>query len=263
MPTLRVAASLILITILLFPATPVLGSDPQTSHPATAIPDERFGINFVNGARVTRSARSSPSVRYRQATEAGARWTRWPLYWSAVEPSERQARLWSRGGRYQSRRRQRAADARHPNGHASLGRRGRNRHFLIGGRPLILVEPFFPPPSSQVAPLPETASDRSFMVTWERLDSANTPAVFDVQYRVGKEGDWQDWLLDFEAELATFGPHFPVHVKDDETYFFRSRMKLFTGAVEPYPDGAGDARTMVPLYPDGEPPHRSSYYSSW
>ena len=42
--------------------------------------DDRFGIAFVNGMGYRAS-----EGRYQQAVDAGARWTRWPLYWYEVE----------------------------------------------------------------------------------------------------------------------------------------------------------------------------------
>ncbi|MBI4499261.1 MAG: carboxypeptidase regulatory-like domain-containing protein, partial [Chloroflexi bacterium] len=47
---------------------------------AGSVSDERFGLTFVNGAGY-----QVPDARYRQAVAAGARWTRWPMYWHLIE----------------------------------------------------------------------------------------------------------------------------------------------------------------------------------
>jgi len=49
--------------------------------PSAAIRAPRLGITFINSAEAPLQ-----EVRYRQALELGAGWTRWPLYWQRVQP---------------------------------------------------------------------------------------------------------------------------------------------------------------------------------
>lgn len=57
---------------------------PQTAARAenTARTNARLGITFINSVDVNNS-----QARYQNAQALGASWTRWPLYWSRVEPS--------------------------------------------------------------------------------------------------------------------------------------------------------------------------------
>lgn len=50
--------------------------------PPAVAQHDRFGFDFVNGAEY-----SVPDSRYQQAVNAGAGWTRWPLYWGDIETS--------------------------------------------------------------------------------------------------------------------------------------------------------------------------------
>lgn len=60
----------------------------EQREPLPAVPlsldfqSDSFGIVFVNGVGVNAS-----EERYQQAVAAGARWTRWPIYWYSVESS--------------------------------------------------------------------------------------------------------------------------------------------------------------------------------
>lgn len=109
------------------------------------------------------------------------------------------------------------------------------------GSPLILVERINTEISSRVNPLPALTTQNPFPVSWSRLDKAGGSATYDIQYRTGKDGQWQDWLVDTALATANFGP-----AQGGKTYYFRSRAKM-GGTVEPYPEGEGDTSTTVKL----------------
>jgi len=74
---------------------------------------------------------------------------------------------------------------------------------------------------------PAVTSVPSFLVSWN--NSADSPPDasglnhLDVQYKVGSDGQWRDWLMDTSLAEATFGPTFPVIVEDNYTYYFLVR----------------------------------------
>ncbi len=109
------------------------------------------------------------------------------------------------------------------------------------GAPYILVERINTDVSSRVNTLPELTTQNPFPVSWSRLDQVGGSATYDIQYRMGKDGQWQDWLTDTALATANFGP-----AQGGKTYYFRSRAKM-AGVVEPYPDGDGDTFTTLKL----------------
>jgi len=120
-----------------------------------------------------------------------------------------------------------------------------NRWSDQPGSPYILVEHINTDLSSKVNPLPAVTNQGSFPVSWSRLDTVGGSVKYDVQYRVGKDGGWTDWLTNTDLTSSTFGP-----AQGGKTYYFRSRARMGEIA-EPYPDGDGDAFTTVKLYVTG------------
>jgi hypothetical protein len=113
------------------------------------------------------------------------------------------------------------------------------------GSPYILVEPISPALDSRVNPLPAIAPDTRFAVSWSRYDKLGGEVTYDVQYRVGRDGQWKDWLSNTTKTAAIFGP-----AQGAKTYYFRSRARL-GNLYEPYPEGDGDTFTTVKLYLSG------------
>lgn len=103
------------------------------------------------------------------------------------------------------------------------------------------------PPSSYVLPL-YPYRQGAFTVQWVGQDSGSGIASYDVQYRVGATGSWQDWSTGTTATEATFGPLSPVSLSSGETYYFRSRARDQASNQETYPSGDGDAWTTIADY---------------
>ncbi len=120
-----------------------------------------------------------------------------------------------------------------------------NRPSDQPGSPLILVEHINADLSSKVNALPEITSQSTFPVSWSRLDTVGGTILYDIQYRVGKDGTWQDWLTNVAQTASNFGP-----AQGGKTYYFRSHARMGE-MVEPYPEGDGDAFTTVKLFLNG------------
>ncbi|MDP2662551.1 MAG: carboxypeptidase regulatory-like domain-containing protein, partial [Dehalococcoidia bacterium] len=120
-----------------------------------------------------------------------------------------------------------------------------NRSSDQPGSPLILVEHVNADLSSKINPLPAITSQSTLPVSWTRLDTVGGSVTYDIQYRVGKDGTWQDWLTNTDQTSGAFGP-----AQGGKTYYFRSRAKMGE-MMEPYPEGDGDAFTAVKLFLNG------------
>ncbi|MFH1486045.1 MAG: hypothetical protein ABIH46_08245 [Chloroflexota bacterium] len=72
---------LLLLLVLPFAIGDVIsvGADMSSSAEKVGV-GSRFGIAFINGPGY-----NVPEARYQQATDAGAKWTRWPMYWHEIE----------------------------------------------------------------------------------------------------------------------------------------------------------------------------------
>ena len=103
------------------------------------------------------------------------------------------------------------------------------------------------PPNSNVLPL-SPFKQTAFTVQWSGSDSLSGIAGYDVQYRVGPGGTWQDWLTNTTATQATFGPLSPVSLAGNQTYYFRVRARDNASNVETYPTGDGDTHTTIAEY---------------
>ncbi|MCX6020411.1 MAG: hypothetical protein NTZ05_01530 [Chloroflexi bacterium] len=89
MRTIRMSAPRVLLAalalLLLWPFLPpeAQAADPPGGFSAAQLSDDRFGLVWVNGPGY-----NVADQRYRQASDAGARWTRWPIYWHHIETSQ-------------------------------------------------------------------------------------------------------------------------------------------------------------------------------
>lgn len=101
-------------------------------------------------------------------------------------------------------------------------------------------------PDSSVSALPAQVSGSSFRVDWSGSDPEPGSGLtsYDVQYRVGKYGQWEDWFSGLTSTSAVFGPGYPVQTQPGQTYYFRCRAQDEAGNLEAYPVGDGDAWTI-------------------
>jgi len=85
----------------------------------------------------------------------------------------------------------------------------------------------------------------SFLVSWDGSDTLSGLASFDVQYRVGVDGTWQDWVLDAGATQKS---RLFTGAQPGKTYYFRSRAVDNAGNIEAYPSSADVYVSVDPLY---------------
>ncbi|MBC7234300.1 MAG: PD40 domain-containing protein [Chloroflexi bacterium] len=100
------------------------------------------------------------------------------------------------------------------------------------------------PPTSRVNALP-ASSTLPFTVSWSGSDACSPTLEFQIQYRRGASGSWQDWAVTpgqswTTATQASFGLAAP-----GETVYFRSRARDIAGNIEGWPSGNGDAQTTI------------------
>ncbi len=72
---------LVLLSLAAVPARPSWGQPALQAVDAA----DRFGFAFINGITADGRPYAVSDLRYQQALDAGARWTRWPFYWYTVE----------------------------------------------------------------------------------------------------------------------------------------------------------------------------------
>jgi len=77
----------------------------------------------------------------------------------------------------------------------------------------------------------------AFTVSWQGYATDGVQS-YDIQYRVGNDGPWTDWLMYTTDASAQFGPTVPVSLTLGSTYCFRSRVWDTLGHVESYPSQA-------------------------
>lgn len=73
--------------------------------------------------------------------------------------------------------------------------------------------------------------ETSVLVTWSAADPAPSSgiAAYDLQFRDGTGGSWQDWIAGTPRLGATFGPTQPVAVAAGHSYYLRSRASDLAG----------------------------------
>lgn len=86
--------------------------------------------------------------------------------------------------------------------------------------------------NSQVSVTPR--EEQAYIVSWQGYASEGVQS-YDIQYRLGYDGSWQDWLSQTTATSALFGPAEPVIVPGEGVYYFRSRVRDASGNIEAYP----------------------------
>lgn len=99
--------------------------------------------------------------------------------------------------------------------------------FIIGGDPVILVEPDYRVPSATVRPLPSGVKS-PFTVEWATTSPAAGQVTFDVQYLDAGEGAWRDWITNTTTTSAQFGTG-STFTQLNHTYVFRTRARDVAG----------------------------------
>jgi len=99
------------------------------------------------------------------------------------------------------------------------------------------------PPSSH-AYADSYSKSSSFTIRWDGSDASSGIAAFDVQYKIGTAGAWQDWALSLDPSQKSklFTGAVP-----GKTYYFRTRARDRAGNVEPYPAMADVYVSIDPL----------------
>lgn len=98
------------------------------------------------------------------------------------------------------------------------------------------------PPSSYVYADSYSASP-SFTVRWNGSDASSGLAAFDIQYKEGTTGAWQDWAISLVSSQRS---KLFTGVRG-KTYYFRSRARDKAGNVEAYPATADTYVSVDPL----------------
>jgi|GEM_PF-1206603 len=102
--------------------------------------------------------------------------------------------------------------------------------YIVGGDPLIIVEPDTVAPQVRFDPLPAQIAQTAFVLRWSGADDASGILSYDVQVRDGPTGAWSDWLSWTSLTSATFSG------LDGHTYYFRVRARDQAGNTGSYPD---------------------------
>jgi hypothetical protein len=96
-----------------------------------------------------------------------------------------------------------------------------------------------PPYDAGVNPLPP-AQSAPFTVSWWGRDACSGVAAYDVEYRVGMAGTWEEWLLAMPGTAGSFDPPSPQY---GETYYFHVRAQDAAGRVGEW--SAVEAHTVL------------------
>ena len=110
--------------------------------------------------------------------------------------------------------------------------------YIVGGRPVIVVEPDTAAPHVDVHTLPAVTELPSFDVSWSGSDDLTGIWAYDIQFRDGPDGAWQDWIVWSARTSATF------EGQDGHTYYFRARARDRAGNRGPYPENAQASTTL-------------------
>jgi len=105
-------------------------------------------------------------------------------------------------------------------------------------RPILVTARDIMPPNSSVNALP-LISPSTFSVNWSGADAETGLMYYDVQYRIGNNGQWLNWLTQTTNTIATFTGQLT------NIYYYRTRAWDMAGNVESYPGGNGDTYTTI------------------
>jgi hypothetical protein len=81
---MRCRLGLLALGVLLSLGTEIQSPKSEIRNPKSEIQSDRFGFVHVNSTEITVSVEQREK-RYQHALDAGAAWTRWPIYWDLIE----------------------------------------------------------------------------------------------------------------------------------------------------------------------------------
>ncbi|MCK5833485.1 hypothetical protein KAH81_07430 [bacterium] len=85
------------------------------------------------------------------------------------------------------------------------------------------------------------SSAPNFIIAWGGADTTTSDGIgwgiryYDVRFRRGPTGVWEDWYLNTSLTSSMFGPFVPDTVFDDTVYYFICRAYDLAGNVEEWP----------------------------
>jgi predicted phage tail protein len=85
-------------------------------------------------------------------------------------------------------------------------------------------------PNSELAPLSPIQTKNWWFLSWSGTDDASGINHYDIQYRVGADGEWRNWMILTTSTWAIFSDAIP-----GETYYFRIRAIDNAGNTEAFP----------------------------
>jgi hypothetical protein len=101
--------------------------------------------------------------------------------------------------------------------------------YIVGGIPVILVEPDTVPPQAGVEPMPLFSEQLPFSVSWAGSDDASGVWNYDVQVRDGADGAWTN-LRTWTAQTSLL-----FDGEEGHAYYFRARARDRAGNTGLYP----------------------------
>jgi len=121
---------------------------------------------------------------------------------------------------------------------------------------------------------PAVTSVPSWTVSWSASDPPPASGLnhYDVQYKVGAAGSWQNWHMNTLLTQDTFGPTSPINVEDDQTYYFRARAVDNVSNQQQYTTGddattyhSGVKKVFLPIIvaPDPNWGFETCNFTSW
>ncbi len=99
--------------------------------------------------------------------------------------------------------------------------------FIIGGEPVVIVEPDYRVPAAVVKPLPSGVKS-PYTVSWATTQPVGGSVKYDIQYMDASEGLWRNWITNTTTTSALFGVD-STFAQLNPTYVFRARARDAAG----------------------------------
>lgn len=114
--------------------------------------------------------------------------------------------------------------------------------YIIGGPPVLLIQPDPTPPTSTLRPLPDVATTTALTLTWDVTDTLSGYWYAQIEQAPAPDGPWTliaDWS---ETQAVT---QTVVSLPSDQETYFRARARDNVGNWEPWP---ATAETSTSIY---------------